>query len=136
VCYAEALPLAHYLCLTDTDFTSALRRHLGLSNVPCEARHMLLWQPDGLLIWSMPVRAPPPSVLHVLCQNTVVEVVRRALHRGGITSSKEALLATLYQAAAASPAASLAMHDLCMGLTSAATPHPSQCHPPPQLASS
>jgi hypothetical protein len=101
--WLEALPAARCLTLSDPEFRAAMRRRLGLPSLPRGA-------PTVTCFCGAPLSAtdtehahtcPTPSALRVLRHDNLVEVVRRAMRRGGVSSSKEPLLAALQSGALA-----------------------------------
>jgi hypothetical protein len=96
--WLEAVPTAFPLRHSDGDFWAALRRRLGESNLPqgapaapcfCKA---LIGSTDA----EHALTCHAPNALRVLRHDEIVDVVRRALHRGVLPSTKEPGLAILH----------------------------------------
>jgi hypothetical protein len=99
--WLEAVPAAFPLRLSDGDFRAALRRLLGESNLPQGARaapcfcRALIGSTDA----EYALTCHAPNALRVLHHDEIVDVVRRALRRGGLPSTKEPGLVVLHPSA-------------------------------------
>jgi hypothetical protein len=89
--WLEALPAARSLTLSDSEFRAALSRRLGLLTLPHGAPTVTCFCGKALAAIDSEHAhtCPTPNVLRVLRHDKLVEVVRRAMRQGGVTSSKE-----------------------------------------------
>jgi hypothetical protein len=112
--WLETLPTARCPVLPDGYFRPAMSRRLGLPNLPQGAPSVTCFcgAPLACTDSEHAHTCPTPNALRVLCHDSVVEIVRRALRRGGEASSKETLLA-VHRAVQASEAARQ-VHVACM----------------------
>jgi hypothetical protein len=93
----EALPAARSITLSDSEFRAALRRRLGLPTLFRGTPNITCFCCKALAATDSEHAhtCHTPNALRVLRHNEFIEVVRRVVRGGGVTSSKEPLLAAL-----------------------------------------